>query len=336
MASTSLAVTVAHAIAYLTRPLLLRASNETIGKLQLALESGLMTYYAPSWTPSDPFRGSGRRCMTLSPKTNPPRPIFVAARAANVEWSDWMAALGGLEFDLFVDPGRVSVRYNSRGADPLGQLVTIWSEDLAREAARVRAQAQRACAVPLSPMFEEALREEDEEDEDELFAMLADELAAPTFKTPQAGRFPRSALASRHSRSCSSSSGSSSSNSLFDDDSDSVSSVTTASSAATETSKLSRRERARLARVVIDSNKKEVTNYDGGKTTVLTGGVMLGAPKKPTLLKAAPQIILAPAPAFLPRQVALPCAPAPTPKMASPWIRQPYGPSSTCTWRVRA
>ena len=38
----------------------------------------------------------------------------------------------------------------------------------------------------------------------------------------------------------------------------------------------SRRERARQARVFVDTTKTEVTPYDNGKTTVLTGGVMLG------------------------------------------------------------
>ncbi|EEB94475.1 hypothetical protein MPER_06703, partial [Moniliophthora perniciosa FA553] len=43
----------------------------------------------------------------------------------------------------------------------------------------------------------------------------------------------------------------------------------------------SRRERARQARVFIDTTKTEVTAYEGGRTTVLTGGVMLGgAPSK--------------------------------------------------------
>ena len=51
--------------------------------------------------------------------------------------------------------------------------------------------------------------------------------------------------------------------------------------------KQSRRERARQARVFVDATKKEVTPYDGGKTTVLTGGVMLGAPAKPTNAAAA-------------------------------------------------
>jgi len=38
----------------------------------------------------------------------------------------------------------------------------------------------------------------------------------------------------------------------------------------------SRRERARQAKVFIDTTKTEVTQYEGGRTTVLTGGVMLG------------------------------------------------------------
>jgi hypothetical protein len=45
--------------------------------------------------------------------------------------------------------------------------------------------------------------------------------------------------------------------------------------------KRSRRERARQARIYVDSSKNQVTPYEGGKTTVLTGGVMLGA--APTL-----------------------------------------------------
>jgi hypothetical protein len=58
--------------------------------------------------------------------------------------------------------------------------------------------------------------------------------------------------------------------------------------------KLSRRERARQARVFVDTSKNEVTPYDGGKTTVLTGGVMLGGGPKPKAKKAAPPIIQTP------------------------------------------
>jgi protein Tob/BTG len=36
----------------------------------------------------------------------------------------------------------------------------------------------------------------------------------------------------------------------------------------------------------VDTSKKEVTPYDGGKTTVLTGGVMLGGAAKPIIASA--------------------------------------------------
>ncbi|KAI0034946.1 hypothetical protein K488DRAFT_17704, partial [Vararia minispora EC-137] len=287
MAATALNVTVAHAIAYITRPLLLRSSTETILKLQLALEASLTAYYASSWNPAEPLQGSGRRCMTLSPTANPPRPIYVACRAASVEWADWIAALGGVEFDLFVDPGCVSVRLGRWGAGPFSKLITVWSEELDHEQPQP-AGVERA-RLPLSPAFVETLHQKDEDDEEELFAALADELAAPTWKTPKGSQFPAAARTatrptfSHHSRSSSSSSASDSDfdYSIFDDDSDAASSVTTVSSAATDSSKLSRRERARLARIYVDKSKTDVTNYDGGKTTVLTGGVMLGAPPKP-------------------------------------------------------
>ena len=63
----------------------------------------------------------------------------------------------------------------------------------------------------------------------------------------------------------------------FDSKDSDSSSATTISSAGTEGYTLSRREHVRQARIFIDASKKEVTNYDGSKTTVLTGGVMLGA-----------------------------------------------------------
>lgn len=42
------------------------------------------------------------------------------------------------------------------------------------------------------------------------------------------------------------------------------------------------------SQVVIDVTKKEVTPYDGGKTTVLTGGVMLGCKPGVTLTPPTP------------------------------------------------
>ena len=295
---SSISVTVSHAIAYITRPLIAFMSEPTILKLQLALEANLTAHYAQSWDPSEPSRGSGRRCLTFSPHSVPPRPIYSACMAAKVQWSEWMPALGNIEFDLIVDPGLVAVRFIEPRST--SKLITVWAEEgveeprakfantLANSSRQTQLPAQtlvRPVPKPALPTLAQQLQIEDEEDEEELFAALADELRRPTWATPIANQFPSTipqksvspaSSGSHHSRSSSLSSSDSGSWFSFDSE-DSDSSVTTLSSAGTEGSKLSRRERIRPARVYVDTTKKEVTNYDGGKTTVLTGGVMLGA-----------------------------------------------------------
>ncbi|KAI9460220.1 hypothetical protein BJY52DRAFT_1186100 [Lactarius psammicola] len=279
---SSITVTVSHAIAYITRPLVAFMPASTVMKLQLALEANLTAHYAHSWVPSEPLRGSGRRCLSFSPTSLPPRPIYASCVAAKVQWSEWMTALGNVEFDLLVDPGLVSVRFIRHGAT--SKLITVWSEEGAEEH-RSQSEGTRASASPAQPRAQslahpkaepvlptlaQQLMIEDEEDEEELFAALANELREPTWTTPVL----------KHSRSSDTCSWLS-----FDSDDSDSTSATTISSAGTEGSTLSRRERARQARVFIDTTKKEVTNYDGGKTTVLTGGVMLGgrpAATKPT------------------------------------------------------
>ncbi|CCM01652.1 uncharacterized protein FIBRA_03713 [Fibroporia radiculosa] len=296
----SLSVTLAQAVAYLTRSLIVRYSATTIIKLQLALEANLTAQFAPSWVPNEPLRGSGRRCLTLTPNALPPRSIYNACKSANVEWSEWIALLGGLEFDLFIDPGCISVRFGNWDAGKVSKFFTVWSEELA---AKAQESQRPAPAAATNKSLAQELFEIEQDEEEELFAMIADEVREPTWLTPILTQFPsvpalpaRSAnaspvsVSSTHSRTSSSSS-----TSVFSFSSngsaDSYGSATTVSVSSCSTSpidekpkfKLSRRERARQARVFVDTSKKEVTNYDGGKTTVLGGGVMLGA------ARAAPQ-----------------------------------------------
>lgn len=300
--ASSLSVTLAHAITYLTRSLITRYSATTIIKLQLSLEANLTSQFTASWVPSEPLRGSGRRCLTLSPNTAPPRAIYNACKASGVEWSQWISVLGGVEFDLFIDPGTVSVRFGSWDTGKVTKFLTIWSASAAESKAakqssethvhaELRAQAQaRSLAAqiqnPNKTMAQQLMIDDNEEDE--LFAMIADEVREPTWMTPVLSQFPTipapprstnssplsaTSTSSLHSRSSSRSSNSSSGFSV-----DSLSSSGSDSTVASDTTnKLSRRERARQARVFVDASKNEVTNYDGGKTTVLTGGVMLGA-----------------------------------------------------------
>lgn len=306
----SLSVTLAQAITFLTRKLITCYPATTIIKLQLALEANLTTQFQSSWVPSEPLRGSGRRCLTLSPACAPPRAVYNACKSAGIEWSKWIALMGGVEFDLFIDPGCVSVRFGQWDSGK-GRFFTVWSEStvetpkcVSEDAlqAQLKAQAQaRALAVAGKTLAQQIISEDTDED-DELFAMIADEVREPTWITPIASQFPaippppRSSssspvsiisASSSHSRSssCSSSSAFSFSSRGSTDSYGSATTVSQCSTSPDQTSpcKLSRRERARQARVYVDTTKTEVTNYDGGKTTVLTGGVMLGAVAKPKL-----------------------------------------------------
>lgn len=274
MTASSLSVILAQAIAYLTRPLILTHPAPTIIRLQLALEANLTALFAPTWLPKEPLRGSGRRCLTLSPTCLPPRAIYSACLASGVQWFDWIAAMGGREFDFFVDPGCISVRFG-KGT----KLITVWSEELIAEAHYTHFN-QLPSYNSKSMTFSQQLLENDRTDDEELFALIADEVSAPTWMTPIIDRFPvpprsESPLSAISTDSCSS---------YRSSDSDSCFSATTASTLSSmsdrQSSQLSRRERARQARVFVDTSKTDVTPYDGGKTTVLTGGVMLGAPSK--------------------------------------------------------
>ena len=345
-ASTDLTFALYHAIAYLTRSLIGRYSATTIDLLHFTLERNLAKQYETNWFPADSQRGSGRRCLTLSPIGAPPRPIYYACKSARVNWEDWMACLGGVEMDLFIDPGLVSVRFGKSGAGGVNKLYIVWSAKaggMSAEAASGRTQTIAQSII--------------DEDEDELFNMIADEIRAPTWMTPILNQFPNVprptvtiasppravvnaeepdsavstssthssllSVATRHSRSSSHSSDTSSSGFSFASADTAATSVSASScnqrpvssrtnSATTCTrnpvllpaatlimqapvsfededeldgsstptttpnSKVWRRDRARQARVHIDATKNEVTPYDGGKTTVLTGGVMLG------------------------------------------------------------
>ncbi|KAG5648195.1 hypothetical protein DXG03_006150 [Asterophora parasitica] len=277
--SANLALTVAHATSYLTRPLIASHSATAIIRLHSILEANLTAYYAPSWVLEEPLLGSGRRCLTLSPDCLPPRPIYAACVTSGIQWFEWIAALGNQEFDLFVDPGCVSVRHGRKGN---GRFITVWVDEIASPSAAKPYFEAIAAPMPQSKTFAQQLLEEDHEEDNQLFSLIAREINAPTW-TPLHANFPTSVRSlsplstiSTHSRSSSRSSNSSSAfSSSAASSTTSVSSVSAASSSDSKP-KQSRRERARQARVFVDTSKTEVTPYDGGKTTVLTGGVMLG------------------------------------------------------------
>ncbi|KAJ7071324.1 hypothetical protein C8F01DRAFT_1216895 [Mycena amicta] len=238
---SSLASTVAQAVAFLTRPLLKTYSPSTIAKLQLVLEANLDCSVCSHLGRLLRLDGAPVVvALTLSPECLPPRAVYAACIAAGVQWFDWIKLLGSCQFVLFVDPGAVVIRLET-------QLIPIW-----------------------------LLIEDDAASDDQLFSMIADEICAPTWITPVLSRVPAQAALAVPTRAPPS---------PFPRPSrptpTSASSVSTGSRDDDSHPKQSRRERARQARVYIDTSKTEVTPYDSGKTTVLTGGVMLGAKKAP-------------------------------------------------------
>jgi len=281
--SASLSLAVAHAISFLTRPLIASHSAIAIIKLQLVLEANLTALYAPTWGVKGPLRSSARCYLTLSPRCLPPRPIYSACVAAGVQWFEWIALLGNQQFDLFVEPGCVSIHLACDDVAE-GRFLTVWVDEAEIEtlgAPRVP-HVQSGAQIQQSKTLAQQLLEDDHEDDDQLFAMINDEIRAPTWMTPVHAEFPDSVRSlsplSTHSRSSSRSSNSSSGFSLTSADSSATSLSANSFPASPEHkgAKQSRRERARQARVFVDTSKTEVTPYDGGKTTVLTGGVMLG------------------------------------------------------------
>ncbi|KAF9056641.1 hypothetical protein BJ165DRAFT_548138 [Panaeolus papilionaceus] len=293
--SMSLSLAVAHVISFLTAKLPSSYPANTLLKLQMVLEANLTAHCAPSWVPAEPVRGSGRRCMTLSPACLPPRPIWSACAATGVQWFDWIASLGNKEFDLFVDPGCVAIRLD-------GVILNVWCDESRLVAAStvpkinmpvfsepmIQASLRAATRAFTSKTVAQQLVEADKEEEEQIFAMLNDEIAAPTWVTPIITQFPMPArstspLSSISEQSRCSSRSSNSSSSTFS----LASSDATSRSSKSGEFKQSRRERARQARVFIDTTKTDVTPYDGGKTTVLTGGVMLGGGPKTSSKKVA-------------------------------------------------
>ena len=222
--------------------------------------------------------------MTLSPMRLPPRPIWSACATANVQWFDWISLLGNKEFDLFVDPGCIAVRCQNI-------VYSVWTAEPVSSAA-----AHFVPAVGSTRTFAQQLIGNDSEEDQLLFQVLADEInSGPVRAAPISAQIAIPARStsplSEHSRCSSRSSNSNSSGaSAFSFASDTPSSHTSRSGSTSSSkgdAKQSRREKIRQSRVFVDTSKTEVTPYDGGKTTVLTGGVMLGGGLKAAKPKRA-------------------------------------------------
>jgi len=278
----SLSTAVTRVTIFLTEKLISSYPDYTLAKLQRALKDNLTTHYAPYWDVQKPIRGSARRSMTLSPMCLPPRPIWSACTTANVQWFDWISLLGNKEFDLFVDPGCIAVRCQN-------MVYSVWTAEPASSATAVPNFVP--ATVNSKRTFAQQLIGNDTEEDQLLFQVLADEINSGPVRAAHQIAIPARSTSpfSEHSRCSSRSSNSNSSGaSAFSFASDSShTSLSASTSSSKGDAKQSRREKLRQSRVFVDTTKTEVTPYDGGKTTVLTGGVMLGGGPKATKPKKA-------------------------------------------------
>ena len=293
------------AIIFLTRPLIMFYTPGEIAMLQTVLQTTLTTAYFASPEP--------RIFLTLSPATQPPRPILAACVAVCVQWADWVVALGGKELDVFVEPSRAVIRFGGRD----GILKTIWQEsgvycpphlriqvpsstcEDRPSRASLRATVDSAIArVQGRTKAQELLACNDKEEADEIFALLSN--VTGITPTPTRVQFQLDNLSPISSPESSRPSSRSSNLSHFSlaSSTDSTTSLSSASFAAIEKAPIkpvacspSRFQRLNgvpepedvdESQVHVDKSKKNIQKfmYQGGVSAVLTGGVMLGVAKK--------------------------------------------------------
>ncbi|KAF8344410.1 serine-rich protein [Amanita rubescens] len=273
-------------IAFLTRPLVVFYTPSEIAALEVVLKTTLTAAYFASREP--------HLFLMLSPESQPPRPILAACIAACVRWADWIVVLGGKELDILVEPSRAVIRYG--GQD--GTIKTIWQESSVYRP-QLRVQVPPSIHERPSGSFlratvdsavsraqgrtkaQELLASNDKEETDEIFALLSNVTGitpTPTFEqfqidNPSSGSSPDSSRPSSRS-----------SNFSFFSLASSTDSMTSCSSTFTRSGDVPEPEDADESQVHIDKSKKTVQKYlyQGGISTVLTGGVMLGSAKKGT------------------------------------------------------
>ncbi|KAE9399670.1 hypothetical protein BT96DRAFT_682374 [Gymnopus androsaceus JB14] len=286
-------------VAYLTRPLVAVYPAQTVLQLQISLHGNLASQFLTE-TSLSPFT------LLLSSASLPPTPIYAACLQSGVSWPQWIHALGGQTLYLCVMPNRLSVRVGE-----VGDAVTIWSEEpievpaISRMKIQTQSQSENdesPIALKLKAMLDSA-RARSSSAEQSAKSIVPPTLLATTCLSRQ---FSDDADDISDSESDTESTTSSS---LFSDMSstESMSSVSSTSSPISKsadlplivekpnnliawrapvsipqhpTQHLSRSQR-RLAHAMVDKSKADVCQYkyQGGQTSVMTGGVMLGAVK---------------------------------------------------------
>ncbi|KAJ3730477.1 hypothetical protein C8R42DRAFT_715166 [Lentinula raphanica] len=106
-------------VTYLTQPLIKVYPSQAVLQLQFYLHANLASQFLSADTSSlSPFT------LLLAPSSLPPAPVYAACLQAGLVWSEWIRALGGRAFYVFVMDGHLKVRIGETG-----DAVTIWSAE---------------------------------------------------------------------------------------------------------------------------------------------------------------------------------------------------------------
>jgi hypothetical protein len=302
--SSILAQTVQQAVAFLTAPLLdTTYPIHSIDILQRSLTSSLTTRYtvAGHWD-SHPEIGFESRAIRLSPAAPPPTFIARACEAAAISWADWLYLLNGgkgLDLDIFVDPGVVSVQFRKYGCPPT-DMFPVWQFQKVHNL--IHPSQSGSLTTLEQPSTQELLAFDND---DEIFDLINQKIHSPswvstwtqkgehpaackapsympsTLMVPKLAPVPASARGGFHSRSSSSSSFTSRSSNSSGSPQYSTYSLSSDESEGA----LNWRQKApkpdcnnrRPTPPQVDASKASVTAYDGGKTLVASGGVTLGS-----------------------------------------------------------
>lgn len=303
--SSVLAQTIQQAVAFLTAPLLdTTYPIHSIDLVQRSLASSLNTRYtvAGHWD-TRPEVGFEGRAIRLSPATPPPTFIARACEAGNINWADWLFLLNGgkgLDLDIFVDPGVVSIQFRKYGCPPT-EMFSVWQLQKVRNP--IDPSFCRSLTTPQQASIKELLALDND---DEIFDLINQKIHSPswvstwtqrseypatahkapsymppTLTVPKLAPVPASARTGCHSRSSSSSSVNSRSSNSSGSPQYSIYSLSSDDSEGP----LSWRQKApkpdcqkrRSSPPQVDPSKASVTAYDGGKTLVASGGVTLGS-----------------------------------------------------------
>ena len=305
--STMVPTSISQAINFLTRPLILTQEPDMIHSLQMILRSTLQVVYAAARTP--------RLVLSLSHSSLPPRPIYAACIASGIQWHDWITVLDSRDFHLVIEPHNVSVTYIGPNPQtvvvwselpspfkrpllsrPNFQAFQVPISKLGQQSlmqASLKATIGSAQARANTRTLAQQLLESDHKEEaDELFAMISKTaIVSPTptrekfFIDIPVNAFP-SPLSSPEVPSPATSRPSSRSSTFSALSLSDTESMTSASSVSSSTSDFLSSTKPqdttpfvpRPTGVFINHEKKDVTKYlyQGGVSTVLTGGVMLG------------------------------------------------------------